>query len=65
MEKKSELQRNKPLEKNFGITEPFAYMQRGLSAYSDYSDYIYVVDSETLSNLRTRSEFDRLKSGIF
>ena len=32
-----------PKEDDFGITEPLAYMQRGLSASYDYADYIFVV----------------------
>lgn len=50
-----------PTETDFGITQSFAFMQRGLSAYSDYSDYIYVVDSENLGN---KEVSESLKYGI-
>lgn len=33
-----------PTEDNFSITEALTYMQRGLSASYDYSDFVYVVD---------------------
>ena len=33
-----------PQEDDFRITEALAYMQRGLSASYDFTDFIYVVD---------------------
>jgi hypothetical protein len=33
-----------PTEDDFSITEGLAYMQRGLSAAYDFSDFIYVTE---------------------
>lgn len=33
-----------PTEDDFNITEALSYMQRGLSASYDFSDFVYVVD---------------------
>ena len=34
--------RDIPIETDFSLNKPLAYMQSGLSAYSNFSDYIYV-----------------------
>ena len=33
-----------PQDDDFNITEAIAYMQRGLSATYDYSDFVYVIN---------------------
>lgn len=42
-----------PQEDDFSITEPLAYMQRGLPAAYDYADYIYIVD-ERIGDVTTK-----------
>ena len=44
-----------PREDDFNVVEPLAYMQRGLSASYEFSDYVYVVD-EAKSSVSSKKE---------
>lgn len=45
-----------PTEDDFNITEALSYMQRGLSASYDYSDFVYVVDEPVPSTGKKSSK---------